>query len=110
MYLLHNGTDTPTCGFTVSDACATFPGVLDNFGAKHNTTDQPTLEIISDVSIVLNKKLLVKTSTIVFNLKVLLYLFNLEVLFVQIHKLTSSPAHGILKNDGIDYPETKRSK
>ena len=95
-YLLRNATDTPTCGPTVSDACATFPGVLDNFGAKYNTTDLPTLEIISDVSIVLNEKLLVRTNIILEPVIFLLILYLIwKVLSLYIY-LTFSLVQGIL--------------
>ena len=56
-YLLNNGTDSPTCGRSVSVACRTFEYLIDIF---YNATHLSKLHLITEVSIQINAEFLVR--------------------------------------------------
>ena len=57
-FLLNNGTDTPTCGAEADTACATLQYLLEIFRLEHKG-EFPTLEIIHDMPLLINKTLMV---------------------------------------------------
>lgn len=59
LYLLRNGTDVPDCGNNVTAACASFPYLLGVFYSEYKP-ELPTLEVIMDVSVRIDKDLQVK--------------------------------------------------
>ncbi len=58
-YLLHNGTSSPECGKNALTACRTFPQLLTAFHSGR--TNLPKLNVISDMSVHVDKNVLVRT-------------------------------------------------
>ena len=65
-YLLINGTDSPTCGHSVSAACATFGYLIDVFYNETHLVGNhlPELHLITEVSIKINAEFLVRSLTL----------------------------------------------
>ena len=57
LYLLHNGTDSPQCGSSPAEACASFSRLLDVFYAKYTAP----LDVTTDMSITIDGDLQVRS-------------------------------------------------
>ena len=62
MFLFYNGTNSSSCGFTVTDTCNSFPKLLEVFHS-HNFTNpemQTSLKVFTNMSVTINKTLMVR--------------------------------------------------